>query len=141
MLNKAIAFPTTMPEPGGDFLFTLDITNDSVEQVTITTLTDDNALSDKCLTLIGTTLAAGASTSCQYTVSHTEAGIYPNTASVTVKDNENNAASDTDDATVTVTDVQPTITVLGRAAPTTASTSRAPRGLHLQGHQHLRSSR
>ena len=81
-LNKA-AFPTTMPEPGGAFLFTLDIKNDSVEPVTITALTDDNALSDECLALIGTTLAAGASTSCQYWVTHTEAGSYANTASVT----------------------------------------------------------
>ncbi len=40
------------------------------------------------LALIGTTLAAGASTSCTYSVTYTEAGEYPNTASVTVEDNE-----------------------------------------------------
>src|SRR5690606_7904306 len=36
--------PTTLPEPGGAFTFTLLITNNSVEPVTITALTDDNPL-------------------------------------------------------------------------------------------------
>ena len=47
--------------------------------------------------------------SCTYTVTHTEAGSYDNTAEVTVADNEGNPASDSDDETVTVTDVKPTV--------------------------------
>ena len=92
--------------------------NTSVEPVTITALTDDNALSEECLALIGTTLDVGGSTSCQYTASHTEAGSYPNTASVTVKDNENNHGhAPPTTTTVTVTDVQPTLTVLKTGGP------------------------
>jgi len=33
-------FPASLNEPGGIFTFTLTITNNSVENVTITTLTD-----------------------------------------------------------------------------------------------------
>ncbi len=101
--------PETLPEPGGVFTYTLEITNNSVEEVTITALTDSNALSQQCLDLIGTKLAAGASTSCAYTVTHTEAGVYDNTADVIVTDNEGDTASDTDDASVTVTPVAPVV--------------------------------
>ena len=58
-------------------------------------------------------------------VTHTEAGSYANTASVTVKDNEGNTASDTDGETVTVTDVLPTVDLTKTAAPTDACRSRA----------------
>jgi hypothetical protein len=119
-LDKS-ADPTTLPEPGGAFTFTLTITNTSVETVTITALSDDNALSTECLDLIGTTLAAGASTSCTYTVSHTDAGSFDNTASVTVADDEDNTASDSDDETVTVTNVAPVLLVDKTANPTSVS--------------------
>ena len=59
------------------------------------------------------------SISCTYAVTHTEAGSYANTASVTVADNENNTATDTDDETVTVTDVLPTVDLTKSALPTT----------------------
>jgi hypothetical protein len=101
------ATPTTLPEPGGDFNFTLEITNTSNESVKITALTDTQSAAatgfSSCTDLVGNTLAAGASTSCTYTVTHTAAGSYPNTASVMVEDNEQHPASDTDDETVTVT--------------------------------------
>ena len=103
------ALPTTLPEPGGDFVFTLSIHNTSVEAVTIDALTDDNALSAECTALVGTSIPAGGTVSCTYAVTHTEAGSYANTASVTVEDNENNTATDTDDETVTVTDVLPAV--------------------------------
>ena len=115
-LDKS-ASPTTLPEPGGLFTFTLTITNNSVETVTITALTDTNALSAECLALVGTTLAPGASASCTYTVSHTDAGSYANTASVTVQDNEGNAAGDSDDETVTVTDTLPSVDLDKSASP------------------------
>ena len=115
-----------MAEPGGDFVFTLDIVNLSAESVTITSLTDDNALSQACLDLIGTTLAAndgapgGADeTSCTYTVNHTDAGSYDNTATVIVTDNEDSTGTDFDDETVTVTDVAPTVDITKTADPTT----------------------
>jgi len=71
--------------------------------------------------LVGTTLAVDETKTCTYSVTHTEAGTYPNTASVTVKDNENNTATDSDNKTVTVTDVLPTIAVDKTANPTSVS--------------------
>jgi hypothetical protein len=81
----------------------LNITNNSVENVTITALTDDNPLSAGCLALVGRVLTPGQSVSCTYDVTHTETGTYNNTASVTVRDNEGNTASHSDDETITVT--------------------------------------
>jgi uncharacterized repeat protein (TIGR01451 family) len=115
-LDKS-ASPASLPEPGGPFTFTLTVTNTSVEDVTITALSDDNALSAECLALVGSTLAPGASASCTYTVSHTDAGSYSNTASVTVEDDEGNPASASDDETVAVTDVKPSIDVEKTANP------------------------
>ncbi|MGZ9277055.1 MAG: VWA domain-containing protein [Candidatus Limnocylindrales bacterium] len=117
-LDKS-ATPSSRPEPGGAFDFTLRITNTSPETVTIKALTDDNALSAGCLALIDTTLASGASVTCTYQVTHAEPGTYPNTASVTVADDDGNTASATDDRSVQVTDVQPTISVDKTASPLT----------------------
>ena len=82
-LDKAVDV-STLAEPGGVFTYTLTVTNDSVETVTITSLTDtqsgDAVGFSTCDDLVGDLLAPGASTSCTYTVSHTDAGTYPNTA-------------------------------------------------------------
>jgi len=87
------ADPLTRVEPGGAFNFTLSIHNTSAEAVMITALTDDNALSAECQALVGTTLAVDETKTCTYSVTHTEVGTYPNTASVTVKDSQNNTAT------------------------------------------------
>ena len=113
-LDKSVDDPSK-PEPGGTFTFTLLIRNLSVEPVTITELTDsqsgDAVDFGACTALVGTVLAAndnaegGADeTSCSYGVIHTNAGTYPNTAVVTVADDEQNEASDDDDESVEVTD-------------------------------------
>ena len=115
-LTKDVS-PASMTEPGGVFTFTLTIHNTSVEPVKITALTDDNPLSAEALALIGTTLDAGESVSVSYPVTHTEAGLYKNTASVTVEDNEGNPASDTDSESVEVTDVLPTIDITKDVSP------------------------
>ncbi len=107
-LSKTV-LPATLPEPGGVFTYTLSITNTSTEAVTITALTDDNPLSAACNALVGTSLGASATTSCTYTVSQTEAGTYPNDASVTVEDNEGNPASSSSSASVSVTDALPAV--------------------------------
>ena len=117
-LEKTVT-PSSRPEPGGAFDFKLKITNTSNETVVITALTDDNALSAECLGLVGDSLAPGASTSCTYQVTHTNAGTFDNTAEVTVADDEQNTDSDKDSASVEVTDVAPTITVDKTADPTT----------------------
>ena len=115
------ASPTTLAEPGGDFVFTLDVTNTSFESVTITALTDTQSgyFSQDCIDLVGTSLAPAASASCSYTVPHSNAGSYDNTASVTVADDEGTTATASDDETVTVTDVAPTVWLVKSASPTT----------------------
>ena len=112
------AEPKSLPEPGGLFTFTLIIQNTSSEPVTITALTDTNALNAACQALVGTVLGVGGSTSCQYLVTHTAPGSYANTATVTVEDNEGNKDDDGDDETVTVTDLPSSIQVTKTANPT-----------------------
>ena len=70
------AEPKSLPEPGGLFTFTLIIQNTSSEPVTITALTDTNALNAACQALVGMVLDVGGSTSCQYPVTHTAPGSY-----------------------------------------------------------------
>jgi hypothetical protein len=111
--------PATRVEPGGAFDYTLTIYNTSLEPVTLTALTDTNALPTSCTDLIGQTIPVGGSVSCAYSVTHTEPGSYPNTASVTVEDNEGNPASDEDTETVTVTDVMPTVDLTKDVTPAT----------------------
>ena len=67
---------------------------------------------------MGDTLAVGQKVTCQYTATFTNAGVYPNTAEVTVADNEGNPASDDDDASVEVTNTAPAIEVTKTASPT-----------------------
>ncbi len=103
--------PTTLPEPGGDFHFTLKITNTSVEPVVITQLTDWNVPAMDLHPYLGTWLQPGEALTINYAVTHTDAMSYRNDASVTVQDNEENYATDTATQTVYVTDVKPTVTI------------------------------
>ena len=62
------ASPSSLPEPGGTFTFTVEVTNTSAEPVTITSLTDD-VYGD--LDLVGTcasgvVIAVGATSSCSF---------------------------------------------------------------------------
>ena len=120
ILSKTVS-PSSRLEPGGPFVFTLTVTNTSVEAVTITALTDSqSALAanfSQCVALIGQTLAANQSVSCQYTVTYTETGAYSNQAAVTVQDNEQNTASSEDSVTVTVNDALPSVTLTKEATP------------------------
>ena len=123
-LIKAVT-PASLPEPGGDFDYTLTIWNTSPEPVTITQLTDWYADPFMLGSYLGTKLAAsdgavgGADTLViPYTVFHgyeniwfADAFAYPNTASVWVEDNEGNPAIAEDTATCEVVDVKPTVTL------------------------------
>ncbi len=113
--------PASMDEPGGAFTYTVTITNNSVEQVEITSLTDTNeeavqAITD-LLAQIGGVLDPGQEASFSYEASHTDAGTYENTAAIEVKDDEGNTASDSDTCTATVTDTLPQITVTKTPSP------------------------
>ncbi|MGD2178783.1 MAG: hypothetical protein PVG71_13290, partial [Anaerolineae bacterium] len=107
--------PLSRDEPGGVFSYTLTISNTSSgegEVVTITKFTDTygdvavDAFAD-CDVLVGTNLNVGESALCTYTRTLTLAGTYPNTATVTVEDADENPASDFSVATAVVNDVQP----------------------------------
>ena len=94
---------TTLPEPGGDFHFTLKITNTSVEPVVITQLRRLIRCRPRSShAYLGTFLDVDASgrgpSRFPYTVNHTDAMTYGNTATVTVQDNEENTATAEADA-------------------------------------------
>jgi uncharacterized repeat protein (TIGR01451 family) len=118
--------PAVLAEPGGIFTYTLFIDNESAVPVEITELVDDNsALSAdwaaNCAVLVGTVLGPDApgdadAVTCSYTVERTDAGIYPNTAQVTVVDSIGTAATAQDDQSVEVTDVLPVIVVTKTAS-------------------------
>jgi len=121
------AAPLTLPEPGGLFTFTAVVTNTSGETVTVTSLTDDiygnlaTRPGSTCGALVGTTLAAGASSApCTFPGNFIgDAGAsQTDVVTVVVTDAEGTTATATDDATVTITDVPPTITLVKSATPT-----------------------
>ena len=115
----------SIAEPGGTVTFTVDVENTSVEPVDLTALTDSDfgnlfvATNTTCAT---TTIGIGATFSCSFDGMVTGNAAGPdhlNTATATVVDNEANSANDSDDATVALSDVLPTITVSKTANPTT----------------------
>ncbi|MEO1056175.1 MAG: hypothetical protein AAFY28_04595, partial [Actinomycetota bacterium] len=130
------ANPTSVPETGAEVTFTLDITNTSsasTDPLTLTELTDtiygnlfdagNTEITDfaDCVALDGAVLAQGASTSCDFKA--VVAGDFGgpdhvNVASVKGVDDEQNEATDDDDATVTFTDVLPQIQVTKTADKT-----------------------
>ncbi len=132
------ANPTTLPEPGGDVVFTVVVTNDSPdESVTITDLVDDmfgdllgadtaltgGASATSCNDGVSAiTIASGGTFTCTITASLTgDAGTtHTNVVSVTAVDDDTGStpATDFDDADVDFTNVDPTITVDKTADPT-----------------------
>jgi hypothetical protein len=101
---------SSLPDPGGDFTFTLTITNNTnygcdIDNVVDTQSTDSTDFATNCA-LVGTYLQPAGmpvdTATCSYTVSHTEVGSYPNTATVNVS-NFDGGGNDNDTITVTVT--------------------------------------
>jgi len=125
------ADPTSIPEPGGEVLFTYVVENIGIEDVTITSLEDDvfGVLAGDADCQVGTFLPVGAT--CAFTVTQAVEGDYGDPDHVNVftavaEDDEGNPASDDDDAVVEFTDVLPTIQVIKTTDPTTVQ---APGGL------------
>jgi hypothetical protein len=122
-----VANPSSLPEPGGIVTFTLRVDNTGPESITLISLDDDvyGDVTDPSNTnLLSTTCAAGGAIPADGTYSCTfqaevsgEPGIYSDTVTATVQDNEGNTIDGDDDATVTITDVEPTITVSKGASP------------------------
>ncbi len=124
-----VANPLTRPEPGGNFTFTVTVSNPSaVDPVTITSLFD-NIYGDlatrpgsTCGTLIGVTLAPGAtSPPCSFSGPFTGRGGDSQTDTVTVTgvDSHGVTVTATAQATVTLTAVLPSISVTKVANPLT----------------------
>jgi len=87
--------------------FTLSIKNTSPRAVTISAI--DDTQTTACDYLLGKELAANDNqpggpdeVTCTYSVTHKAAGVYPNTASVTIKDDQDNTDSDEDTQTINV---------------------------------------
>ncbi|MCA1683978.1 MAG: hypothetical protein LC708_02470, partial [Actinobacteria bacterium] len=119
------ADPLSRPEPGGDFTYTVVVTNTSNEPVTITSLTDNiygnltTRANSTCNTALGTVLQPAGTYTCTFTAPFTgNAGAaLTDIATVVVVDNDNTTATANDDARVTLTDVPPTITAVKTPTP------------------------
>lgn len=122
------ASPASLPEPGGEFTFTVTTTNTA----TYTSVTLNKICDDKYGTVAGTgctagslgtvnsttctvpqTLAPGGSYACTFKANFTAHDAASDTDTVTVSgvDQNGKALSNTGSATVSVTDVPPTATV------------------------------
>ena len=116
------ADPTSLPEPGGPVTFTVRVDNTSVETVTLTTLTDTvhGDLDGQGTCAMTQTIGASDFYTCAFTATISGNGDYVVTDTVTTgaEDDVGNTVSEDDDATVTVTDVLPTIVVTKTATPT-----------------------
>jgi uncharacterized repeat protein (TIGR01451 family) len=116
------ATPGSRGEPGGTFTFDVTVTNDSEEDVTLVSLVDDvyGDLNGEGSCATGGTIVAGETYSCSFTGSFNgDAGdSQTDTVTATVEDEEKSGASNFDDATVSLTDVLPTLQVTKDANPT-----------------------
>ena len=122
------ADPTSRPEPGGSFQYTVGVTNNSVtsDPVTLGSVTDDvygnltTRSGSTCNTAIGTVVQPGSSYTCTFSASFTGSpgDSLTDTVTVTGKDDENSTASDDASATVQITGEPPAISVTKSANPT-----------------------
>ncbi|MEZ4864026.1 MAG: hypothetical protein R3C14_22090 [Caldilineaceae bacterium] len=127
---------TSLPEPGGAVVYTVDVTNTTAEQLTLTALTDvlnggtpvditaiaGNLINTTCVTPIdlAPTGQNGDSYSCQFTVNlQGEPKDYNDIVTATLADDEGNEITPTGEATVEITDVLPTATATKLATPST----------------------
>jgi LPXTG-motif cell wall-anchored protein len=100
------ADPGMLDAPGGDVEFTVVVTNDSSEAVTITSLEDDiyGTLSGDADCEVGTVLPVDGS--CTFTfvgsVTGVPGDVHTNTVTATAEDNEGNEANASDDASVAI---------------------------------------
>ncbi len=120
------ADPISLPEPGGPVTYAVEVENTSAtDEVTITSLVDDKFgdLDGKGSCDVPQTIAAGSSYSCELSgdVSGDAGDTHVNTVTASGTDDDGDAVSDDDDATVTLTDVMPAISVEKIADPTSVA--------------------
>jgi len=106
------ADPTSLPEPGGDVGFEVEVTNTGLISVTVTALEENviGNLDERGSCALPFVLEPSATASCQYTANISGSGGQQLTRSVTATGNDanNEQAIATDEATVTVTAVNET---------------------------------
>ncbi|HSG79669.1 MAG TPA: SdrD B-like domain-containing protein [Acidimicrobiia bacterium] len=115
----------SVPEPGGTVTFTVRIENTGIEEVTVTSITDDvfgdlldagngAVSSNACLSLAGASITVGGATTCAFDADLVGNALDPDhvdTVTATVIDDDSTSASDSDSATVAFGDFVPTIVV------------------------------
>jgi len=117
------ADPTSVPETGGNVEFTITVTNNGDEEVTIDSLSDthfDADLSTHCPDAVGTVLGPDESCICAFTKwleGDASGPPHENTAAATASDDDHNTDTQSDTATVVFDDVLPDITVTKTADP------------------------
>jgi hypothetical protein len=125
LVTKSAA-PSTLPEPGGTGTFTVTVTNpaSAVEPIKLTSLTDSvfGSLNGEgtCDVTPAVELAPGAQYACSFTgpVNGNAGFVHVDEVTGTATDNENNKATDTDKAEISVSDVLPAIKIDKTAAVT-----------------------
>src|SRR5262249_46343968 len=125
------ANPTSRPEPGGSYTFTVQVTNTSQpgDPVTIQTINDNiygniadtanpNIPATTCNTLLGTTLALAASASCSFSANFTGAPrSQTDTVTVAGVDDENAPVQASDSATIEITPLPPSLSIVKSPNP------------------------
>ena len=118
------ADPVSLPEPGGDVSFHVVVTNTSVssDPVVITSLSDDvygNLSGKGTCPVVPVTLQKGETIDCSFTGAVAGNAGTSHTDVVTAQghDDENTPVSGHDDATVALTDVAPSVSVVKTADP------------------------
>jgi len=117
--------PTTLPEPGGTVATMIRVENTGSEPVTITELVDDlyGDLDGVGGCSLPRTIPPGGVYACTFleTVSGNAGDVIQDTVTVTATDDDGNEATDTADASVTITDVPPRLVVSKSATPSSVS--------------------
>gem|GEM_PF-6090229 len=118
------ANPGSVPEPGGTVEFTVDVTNEGVEDVSLLSLLDDvygdlNGLGTCSLRPDEVEVSPGDSYTCSFSavVSGNAADSHAGTVMAVASDDEGNRASAAAGTTVTIGDVLPAIAVSKTARP------------------------
>ena len=119
------ASPASLPEPGGNVTFSVEVRNTSAaDPLTITAMIDsvygDLSHRGTCTSAVGTVIQPGNSYTCQFTaqVSGSAGDTETDTVTVSATDDDNHTLQDSDDATVTITNSPSSIVVHKSANPT-----------------------
>jgi uncharacterized repeat protein (TIGR01451 family) len=119
------AEPDSVPEPGGNVTFTVRVENESaMDSVTINSLSDDvyGDLNGQGACAVPQTITAGEAYTCAFsaTVAGNAGDSETSTVTAAGTDADGFPVSGQGSATVTITDVPPTISVTKEASPTVA---------------------